>query len=145
MTYDLLSDFLCGLSRHLPCFFGAGHLPLHMASDGGMEGRWRHQRFLTMQLAPSSSWSSQLGAFAPNIHNPHDIKRGPVFYFWMACAFFHTSCKNKTIMFQIARMNYNKLMFLKNNLNGKVHTSQKGSLRVWQNWTHFSLLLLYFS
>jgi len=29
----------------------------------------------------------------------------------MACAFFYTSCKNKTIMFQIARMNYNKLMF----------------------------------
>ena len=31
-------------------------------------------------------------------------------------------------------------MFLKNNLNGKVHTSQEGSLRVWKNW-----LMPYFS
>jgi len=29
----------------------------------------------------------------------------------MAFAFFRTSCKNKTIIFQISRMNYNKLMF----------------------------------
>jgi len=35
MTYNLLSDFLCGLSRHLPCFLRAGHLPLHVASDRG--------------------------------------------------------------------------------------------------------------
>jgi len=64
----------------------------------------------------------------------------------MAFAFFRTSCKNKTIIFQIARMNYNKFFFfLKNNLNGKVHTSQEGSSRVWQNWAHFSLLMSYFS
>jgi len=34
---------------------------------------------------------------------------------------------------------------LKTNFNGKVHTSQEGSLRVWQNWAHFSLLIPYFS
>jgi len=37
MNYDLVNDFLCGLGRHLPCFLCAGHLPLHVASDGG----WR--------------------------------------------------------------------------------------------------------
>jgi len=37
----------------------------------------------------------------------------------MACAFFHTSCKNKTIMFQIARMNYNNLMFFEKQLKWK--------------------------
>ena len=35
-----------------------------------------HQRFLTMQLPPASSWSSQPGVFAPNIHNPHETKCG---------------------------------------------------------------------
>ena len=37
MTYNLLSDFLCGLSRYLPCLLRAGHLSLHVASDRG----WR--------------------------------------------------------------------------------------------------------
>ena len=49
-------------------------------------------------------------------------------------------------MFEMGRMKYNNIMFnMKNNLNGKEHTSQEGSLRVWQNWAHFSLLMPYFS
>ena len=46
----------------------------------------------------------------------------------------------------MGRMKYNNIMFnMKNNLNGKEHTSQEGSLRVWQNWAHFSLLMSYLS
>ena len=46
----------------------------------------------------------------------------------------------------MGRMKYNNIMFnMKNNLNGKEHTSQEGSLRVWKNWAHFSLLMSYLS
>ena len=46
----------------------------------------------------------------------------------------------------MGRMKYNNIMFnMKNNLNGMEHTSEEGSLRVWQNWAHFSLLMPFFS
>jgi len=34
VTYNLVSNFLCCLKRHLTSFLGAGHLPLHVSSDG---------------------------------------------------------------------------------------------------------------
>ena len=97
----------------------------------------------TVQLPPTSSSSSQSGAFALNIHYPHETKHGgQCSVSGWPMPFCAHPAKIKKIIFQIARMKYNKLMFFENNLNSKEHTSQEGSLRVWKNWAHFLCLSL---
>ena len=97
VTYNPPCNFLCCLIRHLTRFFHAGHLPLHVSSNG----RWRINDCVS---APGLGCFLQLFLFLA-IHQlffwiiitPRDNTWGAVFFFWKACAFFWISCNNYTL------------------------------------------------
>jgi len=91
VTYNLVSNFFCYLRSHLPSFLGAGHLSLHVLSDG----RWRindsvsNSKFRSfLQLF---SFSSPPSTCFLEIHNPHEITReGQCFVSrWSVSSFAH--------------------------------------------------------